>query len=368
MYYKEWLKRKREKEIDKKRAVKAKLNLFDVIVKSVATGIFIFSLILNLILIAVLSFMIAGKTEISQGKEKIRYVKEYIKGNSKNKWEFVVLDLKGIINNKDTREGFTYRESTVSAIKNRIDVIKKNSRVKAVIVLIDSPGGTVTASDMIYKSIEELKSKKNIPVVSYIEDIGASGAYYVASATDLIAAYPTAVTGSIGVIMYNFNVRDLMNKYGVRYVVIKSGKHKDLLSPFKNIDKEEIEWMQGIVDELLERFINIVDKSRKNLSRKEVKKLADGRIYTSNMALKNGLIDFVGSFDDLLKKLQKMTGINDYSVVRYVRERQLGGVFDFLNQLAGGSKLLNLKKELLSQDTSTIKAYYIFEPVIFNHN
>jgi len=206
-----------------------------------------------------------------------------------------------------------------------------------------------------------MKKETSLPVVTYVKGIGASGAYYIASATDYIMSYPTAMTGSIGVIMYNFNFKNLMEKYGVKYVVIKSGKHKDLMSPFKEILKEELKWMQGIVDELLNRFIGVVKLNRKNLSLDQIKRLADGRIYTATMAKNEGLIDDVGTFDDILEYLKGITNIKLYSVYRYVKQNQLGGLLNLINKINGKGSIKDFifNSRQVSKGNRGIKTYYL---------
>ena len=336
--------------------------LSDIIVKAVATGIFLFSIALNIILIAAVILMsVSLKNKAFLREKGTNYTKEYIKGDVSYSRSFVVIDINGIINEAEADGFYNVRENMVDGVKNRLKLIAKDPAVKGVILLVNSPGGTVTASDMIYHEIIKFKKETSLPVVTYIKDIGASGAYYIASSTDYIMSYPTAITGSIGVIMYNFNFKNLMDKYGVRYVVIKSGKHKDLMSPFKEIDKEEIKWMQGIVNELLDRFIGVVKLNRKNLSLDQVRHLADGRVYTATMAKKEGLIDDVGTFDDVLGYLQGITNIKSYSVYRYVRQTQLGGLLSLINKINGKSSIKNFifNNGKASNNSRGIKAYYL---------
>jgi protease IV len=173
----------------------------------------------------------------------------------------------------------------------------------------------------------EFKAETGLPVVTLMKGTGASGAYYVASASDSIVAYPTAITGSIGVILYSFNVKGLMDKYGVRYVTVKSGGFKDLVSPFKAVNDEEIAWMQRIVDRMQEQFVAAVAEGRKNLSYGQVKKLSDGKIYIADEALKVGLIDKVGYFQDAVNELAERAGVVSPNVVEYQREKGLRDMF-----------------------------------------
>ena len=338
--------------------------VLDTIVKAVATGIFIFSIILNVVLIMIIIVIsVSQKSKLSFQNKDIAYKKEYIKGNSSKSKSFVIIDINGVIseNQSDGFHDFASKESMVEGVKNRLKLIEKTPDVKGIILLINSPGGTVTASDMIYHEVKKFKEEHSLPIITYIKDIGASGAYYVASSTDYIISYPTAITGSIGVIIYNFNFKNLMDKYGVRYIAIKSGKHKDLISPFKEIDPEEVKWMQGIVNELLERFVDIVKLNRENLSMQQVRNLADGRVYTASMAKKVGLIDEVGYFDDALKYLEKITDVKSYSVYRYVKQKQFKSLFDLIAKVGSfiGYKRYSPFSDNGTNKNNGIKTYYL---------
>jgi protease-4 len=230
----------------------------------------------------------------------------------------------------------------VSAVVNRLNLIRKDQDVKGVLLLVESPGGGVTASDVIYHAIMEFKAETGLPVVTLIKGMGASGAYYVASASDYIVAYPTTVTGSIGVILFSFNVKGLMDKYGVKYVTIKSGGFKDLISPFEVVDDEELAWMQRIVDRMHEQFVLAVAEGRKNLSYDQVKKLSDGKVYIADEALKMGLIDMVGYFRDAVNALSERAGVVSPSVVDYQRVKGLRDVFRVSARLFKPRSVLDL--------------------------
>jgi protease-4 len=206
-------------------------------------------------------------------------------------------------------------------VRNRFSLIQNDDYIRGILLVIDSPGGGVTASDVLFNYIMKFKEETGLPVVTLMKQVAASGAYYIAAASDVIIAYPTTITGSIGVIMYGFNVTGLMEKYGVEYVAIKTSEHKDSISPFKPVDQGEIEWMQAIVDSMLDRFIEAVALGRESLDVDEVRKIADGKIYIAEEALSMGLIDHIGYFEDAVGILSEKAGIEGPVLVEYERER-----------------------------------------------
>ena len=307
----------------------------DIISRAVVTVIFILSLFLNVVFIVIIIVMSStiGAAKLKD-VEKPGYKKVYIDSDYEaSRWgdnELAVIGINGIITDYDTNTGlFEYSENPVSAVKSRLDIIKKDENVKGVLFVIDSPGGGITASDILYREILKFKEETGLPILTLMKQVAASGAYYVASATDYILAYPTTITGNIGVIMYYFNFNGLMDKYGVKYVAIKSSDHKDILSPFKGIDEKELMWMQSIVDQMLEKFIEVIGEGRKNLTISEVRKLADGRVYIAKDALANGLIDEIGYFEDAVRVLSEKAGIERPGLIEYERERNLRDVLSW---------------------------------------
>jgi protease-4 len=225
--------------------------------------------------------------------------------------------------------------------------------------VIESPGGGITASDILYREIRKFEDETGLPVVALLKQVAASGAYYVASACDYILAYPTTITGNIGVIMYHFNFNGLMNKYGVKYVAIKSSENKDLMSPFKGVDEKELAWMQDIVDQMLEKFIDAVDEGRTGLTRSEVEKLADGRLYVANDALGNGLIDEIGYFDNAVRVLSDRAGIVSPAIIKYRKERSFRDVFGWVALNVKPKTFMDILER--EQNIRSYGMYYLWE-------
>jgi protease-4 len=196
-----------------------------------------------------------------------------------------------------------------------------DARVRALVLRINSPGGTVTASDIIFRELTAFKQARGIPVVASLMDVAASGGYYVALAADSIVAHPTTVTGSIGVIMISLNAEGLMQKLGLATAAIKSGERKDMGSPFRALTPEERQIFQSVIDDLHGQFVAKVVAQRR-LPAAVAAALADGRIYTAEQALQHRLVDRVGYVPDALEAARRAAGVDEARVVVYKRPRQ----------------------------------------------
>lgn len=236
--------------------------------------------------------------------------------------KILLLDISGTISEKEKSGGLLGHPSSsmVSLVRETLKKAEKDDDIAGLIVRINSPGGTVTASDTIRHDILEFKRHKKVPVVACIMATGASGGYYVATAADEIVAHPTAITGSIGVILMKFNVEGLMGKIGVEEQTVKSGDKKDIMSPFRRATPEEVKLAQTIIDQLYGRFLDVtMARPGNKLTREELHKLADGRLYTATQALDARLIDRVGYLDDVIAGIRKSMGVEKARVVTYYR-------------------------------------------------
>ncbi len=197
--------------------------------------------------------------------------------------------------------------------------------VKAVVVRINSPGGTVAASQAIYKEVTRLAEQK--PVVASMADVAASGGYYVASAADIIVANPGTITGSIGVIMETLTFYELMEKVGLDDVTITSGQYKDTGSPFRPMRADERQLLEDMLQDVYEQFVTDVATARE-MDINAVKKLADGRIYTGAQAKEVGLVDQLGNFHDAVQLAAEKGGIEGKPALKeYGRVSPWGSLF-----------------------------------------
>jgi protease-4 len=211
----------------------------------------------------------------------------------------------------DDRIALIRIEGVILDAKDTIDELKRygeNPAIKAILVRIDSPGGAVVPSQEIYEEIKKARGDGKKKVVSSMGSLAASGGYYIASATDKIVANPGTLTGSIGVIMELANFENLMKKVGVESVVIKSGAHKDLASPFRKMSDEERQILQNVMDDVHEQFIEAVSAGR-GMSIEKVRSLADGRVFTGRQAKGIGLVDELGDLQDAIRITASLVGI-----------------------------------------------------------
>lgn len=178
--------------------------------------------------------------------------------------------------------------------------------IRAIVLRIDTPGGGVAASQEIYDAVKSVRELK--PVVVSMGSVAASGGYYVACGADTIIANPGTTTGSIGVIMEIPNIEGLLDKLGIRFNVIKSGKFKDIGSPYRPMTSAEKEHLQTYIDDAFDQFVKVVSESR-NLSEDTVLSFADGRVFTGRQALELGLVDQLGNYEDAIQLAAKMSGI-----------------------------------------------------------
>ncbi len=199
-----------------------------------------------------------------------------------------------------------------------IDELSKNKRIKGILLYINSPGGSAVSSDEIYRAILRFKSKINRPVVAYISQVGASGGYYIACAADKIVINPSSITGSIGVIAEFPEFSGLLQKVGVKMRVIKSGAHKDIGSPFRDMTPQEKRIIERLIDQTYERFVEIVIKGR-GLTEDSVRHIGDGRIFSGKEAVDVGLCDTTGDFTTAKEIMKKMLNVSKIKEVEMKR-------------------------------------------------
>lgn len=206
-------------------------------------------------------------------------------------------------------------ENKVSLFKQQLDAAAADERVKAVVLRINSPGGTVTASDTMYELVKDFRARTGKPVVAVCQDVCASGGYYVALAADEVHATPTSIVGSIGVIFEVIDLTGLLDKIGVRVAPLQSGPLKDMGSPFNGLSEEERVVMQGIIDELYGRFTAVVTENR---TISDPAKAFDGRVFTGTQAREIGLVDILCQLPESLARTRQLIGV-DATVVMYRR-------------------------------------------------
>jgi protease IV len=261
----------------------------------------------------------------------------------------LLLDLSGLIQEDTPSLSLTTpppRVPLLARVREELARAEKDDAVKALVVRINSPGGTITASDVVYRELREFKQRRKIPVVAAIMDVGASGGYYAALAADQIFAHPTTITGSIGVIMLTVNAQGLLEKVGVTPLAIKSGPLKDAGSPFRGLTDEERAVFQSVIDDMYGRFVRLVAESRK-IPEARVRAFADGRIYTAEQARALGLVDRIGYLDEAVAAARQAASLTQARVVMYHRPREYRANLYSSSPPAGADTLIAQMASLL---------------------
>ena len=258
-------------------------------------------------------------------------VEEVVYGDSGPK--VLLVQIEGVL--RETPEatsllGFA-EESMLARLREELDRARDDQRIRALLLRINSPGGTVTASDILYDEIRRFKQERGIPVVAQLMGVAASGGYYVALAADEIVAHPTTVTGSIGVIIPHYNATELLGEIGVEEDSVVSHPLKGMGSFSKPMSDEEREIFQELVDDSFKRFKEIIRSGRTKFEKdpKALDKLATGQIYTADQAIENGLVDRIGFIEEAIDRAITLASLprDEVRVVKYKREPTLA---DFL--------------------------------------
>ncbi len=257
------------------------------------------------------------------GGEQAALVETVVRGRAGSK--ILLLDIDGVIGDTGFADSFLGGSAlgTTARVVEILDRARRDDEIAALLLRIDSPGGTATASEQVYEEILRYKTERRIPVFAQFLGTATSGAYYVAMAADTIQAHPTTVTGSIGVIFTSVSFAGLMEKLGVEDQTITGGEFKDAGSPLRRLTDPERAQLQAIVDDLHARFREIVVRGRPKLSQAEVAAIATGQVFSARQALAKGLVDQVGSLEDAVRALERRLGVTQSRVVAYHRPREI---------------------------------------------
>jgi len=244
---------------------------------------------------------------------KLREIWSYGHGSVKA----VRIPVTGIIMRENEGGFFRLSMDRVESILRQIRAAQNDNTVKAIILEVDSPGGSITPTDEIYQALNTFRaSAKGRKVVVLMQGVAASGGYFIAMASDWIIAEPTAFIGSISVIIQTLNWKGLSDKIGIRDVTVKSGKNKDLLNPFQEVNPEQVAILQAMVDSLHQFFVNIVKKSRP-IEDSDLQDMCDGRVFTATDAKQRHMIDQLGYWSDAMAKTAQLLGQPSIKIIRY---------------------------------------------------
>ncbi|MEH7086312.1 signal peptide peptidase SppA [Neobacillus drentensis] len=291
----------------------------------IAATLFFFSVVINFLSSFAFKGWETNFTDFMASAEQ-PFTEEVVnEGNELKK--IVILDVNGVI--QDTGEtgsilqssGFNHQD-----FMKKLNYIKVDDSVKGIIIKVNSPGGGVVESAEIHDKLTEIQKETKKPVYISMGSMAASGGYYISTAAKKIYASPETMTGSLGVIMEGINYKGLADKYGVDFVTIKSGKHKDIMSPTRKMTEEERQILQSMINNSYQGFVKVISEGRK-LPITQVKKIADGRVYDGRQAKELQLIDGFGYLDDVVKYMKKQEKLKGAQVVRYSDSLGLGSLF-----------------------------------------
>ncbi|NOZ20614.1 MAG: signal peptide peptidase SppA [Planctomycetes bacterium] len=275
--------------------------------------------------------------------EQRTFIEKTISGRGENK--ILVVPVTGIISNRPREQNaFRTLPGMVSTIHNQLAQARKDPKIKAMILRVDSPGGGLTASDVIHNDIKRYKAATKNKVVVCMGDLAASGGYYVSAPADRIIAHPTTLTGSIGVIWFHANIEGLLEKLGISAFPTKSGPLKDMGSMTRQITPEEEVLFQNLIDQMYDRFVQVVSSGRTAagvpLTPQAVRKIADGRIYSAPDAKDLRLVDQIGYMEDAIEAAKKLAKLKEAKVVQYFYPAIT--IFDILSAKAGGKPSISI--------------------------
>ncbi len=218
-----------------------------------------------------------------------------------------IIDIDGLLLNSNLTGPYSSGDNPVDVFREKLDFAAADPCAVAVVVRINSPGGSVTASDVMWRNLQRFRERTHRPVIACLMDLGTSGAYYLATASDLIVAHPTTVTGGIGVVLNLYNLEDAMNTFNIVSQAVKAGQKIDLGTATQALKPEDEALLKEMANEFYDRFREVVSQQRKQVDT-TVKTTFDGRVFTASQALKLGLIDRIGYLEEALDLARERAG------------------------------------------------------------
>ncbi len=324
---------------------------------SFKTSFFTNSLITLLICVFCLSLISAayiifnpGNISFQKKEDSSSIINSSKKKKRKSKEETALIKIRGVIEETQNTNSWNTNQNA-STLATKIRDLADEKNVHSLLLDINSPGGTVASVQDIYNAILYFKSKGK-PVVALFRDVSASGGYYIAAAADKIIAQPGTITGSIGVIMQGMNIKPLLDKFGITVKPIKSAKHKDIGSPYREMTEEEQQLLQDMINDTYMQFFNAVKEARKNIPEEKLRLYADGRVWTGSQAKALGFVDELGGMEKAKEVLEQLTGKKDIQI-----KNENSNTFSSIGSfLSSAQSKLNMKID----DISTPKVSYLW--------
>lgn len=269
-----------------------------------------------------------------------------------------IVEVNGVIQDTASSSLFSQVGYHHKTTLRMLELAAEDESVKGIILRVNSPGGGVVESAEIYKRVKELVETEK-PVYVSMGSMAASGGYYISAPATKIYASPTTMTGSLGVIMETINYSQLAENIGIDFETIKSGPYKDIGSGSRNMTKEEREILQSIVNNAYNDFVGVIADGR-NMSKDQVKKIADGRIYDGRQAKDVGLVDELGDLDDVIADLKEELGDEDLGVIQYEPYFGFGSLFQMTAQKMFRSEFDLFGLQQLISTSNTPRVMYLY--------
>ncbi len=280
-----------------------------------AIAVALFLLVGGVVALALLVASSGGESEIGTNSPYgYAWEEEYVSGGGPEK--VAIIPVEGTIAGAETSGALGGVTASPEALTSQLDKAADDSGVRAVILAVNSPGGSVVASDEMHDAILDFKASTGKPVVVSMEEVAASGGYYISAPADRIVANEGTFTGSIGVILSFLDLTGASEKYGIDQVAITSGEFKEIGSSFDEVGPDEREILQSVVDDSYDQFVEVIVEGR-GIPEERVRDIGDGRIYTGSQAQDLGLVDELGNLDDAISSAEELANVNDALVVRY---------------------------------------------------
>lgn len=275
------------------------------------------ALSITLLCVALLSACGPVTLSATLGERDQRLVETSVINEDHASAKVALIEVRGLIVDAATPGVLAQGGNPVDDLVAALDKAAGDGRVRAVVLRIDSPGGSVTASDVMYREVRRFIDRTGKPVIASLSTVAASGGYYLALAADQIVAEPTGITASIGVIFPTFNVSQAMDRFGIASRAVVSRPNKDLASPFEPMEDEHYRILQSLVDESYARFRALVVERRPTLVRERLDEATDGRILSGTQALEMGLVDSTGGLREAFEAAKAAANLQHARLIRY---------------------------------------------------
>jgi protease-4 len=276
-----------------------------------------------------------------------------------------IIDISGMIMNANRPGLLQQGENPVSLLQEKLDAAATDRSVRAVVLRLNTPGGTVNASDVMYREMRRFKERSGKPVVALMMDVAASGGYYVACAADTIVAYPSTVTGSVGVIVQTLSVKQGLSWIGVHTEAITSGPNKDAGSPLSELTDDHRAVLRKLVEDFYEQFVAVVRSNRPNIPAEQFQMLTDGRVFSGHEAAKYGVVDELGDLDVAFARAKELAGISAADLILYHRPlRYVGSPYAAASAAPTQVNMaqINLGGDTLGLGDAGVGFYYLWQP------